>query len=243
MAKYLDSHTLRQAATALIHHLLLLLAFITVLRWGPEHSGIPEVPSGSKSSISPPLDHPVAERIWPDDDWSEYDGEAAYTITGECERLFCDLLSAKFLGEKGVARQGSLVMDAYQASRPNYTREDYKQIQKWIEVWNYPSDSIYRGFVADMHNERTLFVFFNEDVMTHGLKSGLIALFELASTPAFCCSQMIACVRRLQDGTEMEVVRSLGWCGFSLTTLAVGNPRASRDVSLSSKWLFLSAEI
>lgn len=80
-------------------------------------------------------------------------------------------------------------------------------------------------------------------MLTDTMTDRLIALFELASTAAFCCSQMIACVRRLQDGTEMEVVRSLGWCGFSLTTLAVGNPRASRDASLSSKWLFLSAEI
>ena len=123
-------------------------------------------------NISPPLDHPVAGRIWPDENWPEYDREAAYTITEECERLFCDALSAKFLGERDVARQGSLGVDTYQISRPNYTRQDYKRIRKWFEVWNYPGDSIYRGFVADVHNERTLFVFFDEGVATHGLKSG-----------------------------------------------------------------------
>lgn len=36
-------------------------------------------------------------------------GGAAYTITEECERLFCETLRAVFLGEGSTARQDSLV--------------------------------------------------------------------------------------------------------------------------------------
>ena len=64
-----------------------------------------------------------------------------------------------------------------------------------------------------------------------------MALFELASE--FACSDIIACVRRSQEATDFELVRSLGWCGFSLTTLGPwwpGNP-------VSTEWLFLKSEV
>jgi hypothetical protein len=140
-----------------------------------EHSGIPEVPSGSKSSIlSPPLERPApsAERSWSGANWPEYNGEATHTIPEECERLFCDKLFTTFLGEGIDARQESLGVGTFQNIQPNHIRPGHDRIQRWIEVWDYTGDAIYRGFVTDMHGERTLFVFFEDGALGHGLKSG-----------------------------------------------------------------------
>lgn len=142
-----------------------------------EHSGIPEVRSGYKSRLSPPFDKPGAGDVmslWPGCQWPEYNGEAAYTISGECERLFCDLLAAMFLGEGDAASQESLEVDALQSFRPSQC----EYIQKWIEVCDYESDAIYRGFTTNIHNEETLFVFFEADVMANGLKSGYAYILE-----------------------------------------------------------------
>lgn len=132
-----------------------------------EHSGIPEVPSGSKSSLlSPPLGLPATSpENWPGSDWPEYRGEATHNIPEECERLFCDKLAATFLGERRVMSQEPLGVDAFHDIQPN-------QIQKWIEVWDYSGDSIYRGFVTERNGERTLFVFLEDHALGHGLKSG-----------------------------------------------------------------------
>ncbi|KAI9924502.1 hypothetical protein MW887_006774 [Aspergillus wentii] len=224
-----------------------LTVSITALRWGPERSGIPEVPSGLKpSSSSPPLDHAIALSAgsnWPSNILPEYKGEAAHTIPGECERLFCDRLFAVFLGERRLVRQASLGVNAHQVTRPNYTAPECKRIQEWAELWDYTGDTIYRGFVTSMSGERTLFVFFAEDTLGHSLKTGLIALFELASISNFDCSQIVACIRRSQDTAELEAVRNLGWCGFSLTTLKPWITDNDDEFSLSEKWLFLSAEV
>lgn len=71
----------------------------------------------------------------------------------------------------------------------------------------------------------------------------LIALFELADIATFGCSQIVACVSRSQRTDEMELVRSLGWCGFNLTTLAPWVSRGDQGSCLSNKWLFLVAEV
>ncbi|KAL4885380.1 ornithine decarboxylase antizyme-domain-containing protein [Aspergillus karnatakaensis] len=222
------------------------MAFITALRAGPEYSGIPEVPSGSKTAqTSPPPDFSVASAVrsgYPVNNLLEHKGEATHTIPGECERLFCDTLSTIFLGERRLLRQQLLGIGASR-SQPNEPGYGETQIQRWVEVLDYTSDAIYRGFVTNASGEQTLFVFLTENALGHGLKSGLIALFELASVQAFDCSQIVACVPRSQGGTELELTRNLGWCGFGLTTLhpwATGN-RSSMTVS--TRWLFLSAEV
>ena len=69
-------------------------------------------------------------------------------------------------------RQESLGMGAFQNIQSNPTGPGHDRIQRWIEVWDYTSDAIYRGFVADMDGERTLFVFFEDETLGHGLKSG-----------------------------------------------------------------------
>jgi hypothetical protein len=71
----------------------------------------------------------------------------------------------------------------------------------------------------------------------------LIALFELAGVEAFDCSQIVACVKRSQHTNEMELVRSLGWCGFNLTTLEPWSTAGDSGPFVSPKWLFLAAEV
>jgi len=134
-------------------------------------------------------------------------------------------------------------MDAFENIQSNQIGNHHDRIQRWIEVWDYSSDAIYRGFVAEYNKERTLFVFFEDRALEHGLKSGLIALFELADIATFGCSQIVACVSRSQRTDEMELVRSLGWCGFNLTTLAPWVSRGDQGSCLSNKWLFLVAEV
>ncbi|KAL4917437.1 ornithine decarboxylase antizyme-domain-containing protein [Aspergillus aurantiobrunneus] len=172
----------------------------------------------------------------------EQKGEATQTILGECERLFCDKLSAIFLGERRLSRQESLGIDAFR-TQPNDASYQIRPIQRWVEVLDYNSDSIYRGFVTNTTGERTLFVFLAETTLGHGLKSGLIALFELASVQAFGCSQIVACVPRSQDGPEEELTRNLGWCGFGLTTLQPWDTKNRLNTSVSTRWVFLSAEV
>ncbi|KAJ5457607.1 hypothetical protein N7475_008995 [Penicillium sp. IBT 31633x] len=218
----------------------------TALPWAPEYSGIPEVPSGLKSSLlSPP--HNVldssAERTWPGTNWPEYKGEATHTIPEECERLFCDKLSAIFLGERSFMRQELLGVDAFEHMRPNQRKPQHGRIQRWIEVWDYSGDAIYRGFVTEHNKERTLFVLFEDRALDRGIRSSLIALFELADIATFGCSQIVACVSRSQRTDEMELVRSLGWCGFSLTTLESWAANDHQGSFVSEKWLFLVAEI
>ena len=170
-------------------------------------------------------------------------------------------------------------MDAFQNIQSNQIGHRNDRIKRWTEVWDYSSDAIYRGFVAEHNKERTLFVFFEDRAVEHGLKSGyvcflcffghakafpfslvtglhvswmhlltvarlsLLALFELADIATFGCSQIVACVSRSQPSDEMELVRSLGWCGFSLTTLAPWVSRGNQGPYFSTKWLFLVAEV
>ncbi|PLB50499.1 ornithine decarboxylase antizyme [Aspergillus steynii IBT 23096] len=211
-------------------------------------NGIPEVPSGSKTPIqSPPPEpclNPETGRGFPVANSPEHRGEAAQTIPEECERLFCDKLSAIFLGEGRISRQESLGVGAHPTSSNDYSGREHRQIQTWFEVLDYTSDCVYRGFVTDMNDdERTLFVFFGHDELGQGLKTGLIALFELANISSFACSQIVACVPRSQDATELAVIRNLGWCGFALSTLQPWCDEHISEPCLSTRWLFLSAEV
>lgn len=112
------------------------------------------------------------ENTWPGISLPEYRREAAHTISGECERLFCDTLSVMLRGERRLARQELLEVGACQVIRQGHTGQEHKRIQLWVEVWDYTSDAIYRGFVTETSGERTLFVFFEDNALGHGLKSG-----------------------------------------------------------------------
>lgn len=63
-------------------------------------------------------------------------------------------------------------MGVFQNIQQNQLGSHYDRIQRWIEVWDYTGDTIYRGFVADMEGERTLFVFLEDEALGNGLKSG-----------------------------------------------------------------------
>ena len=65
-------------------------------------------------------------------------------------------------------------MDAFSNFQSNQIGNQHDRIQRWIEVWDYTSDAIYRGFVAEHNKERTLFVFFEDRALEHGLKSGYV---------------------------------------------------------------------
>ncbi|PKY02904.1 ornithine decarboxylase antizyme [Aspergillus campestris IBT 28561] len=173
---------------------------------------------------------------------SELKEEAAYTIPGECERLFCDNMATIFLGEGSFVRPESFGMDALDV-RPDEAKKERTCIQRWVEVLDYTSDAVYRGFVGSVGEEQTLFVFFEEGIPGYNLKTGLMALFELANLSDFGCTRIVACISRSQDSTEHEVIRNLGWCGFSLTTLQPWCSKNHREPVISAKWLFLSAEV
>ncbi|KUL88920.1 hypothetical protein ZTR_03606 [Talaromyces verruculosus] len=155
-------------------------------------------------------------------------GEAAQTITEECERLFCDTLSAMFLGERNRRHRTSLVMGALQQNvRPENRRlSRQRDIEAYLELWDYANDAIYRG-----------------QATSHGIKTALLSLFELAEVEAFECSQIIACVPRSDDPLGSGIVRNLGWCGFSLTSLDSWMPPGSGGIALSDRWLFLAAQV
>jgi hypothetical protein len=127
-------------------------------------------------ATSPPLGSPaveIAQDLWPRDKWSRNRGEAAQTITEECERLFCDTLSAMFLGERTRGRRRSLAVGAYnQDLRPDSVKENHRRIESWVELWDYAGDAIYRGFVVDDTDWKTLFVFFEDRTSDHGIKTG-----------------------------------------------------------------------
>ncbi|KKZ62307.1 hypothetical protein EMCG_03279 [[Emmonsia] crescens] len=227
-----------------------------------EPSGIPEVPSGHKS---PPTSPPakvsataaaVADQFRSSQNAPECDGEAVQTITEECERLFCDTLWTVFLGERQLALQQSLVIGAVRNNNnKNVTVSEMTttltttpaagRIQNYIEVWDYAGDTIYRGFVAADGNRRTLFVFFDRHTCAgQGFKSGLMALFEIASISDLDCLEMVACVDRSMDAVELDaVIRNLGWVGFELTSLRDWAVPPAKAAIISGRWLFMTVEI
>ncbi|KAH9874085.1 hypothetical protein IAQ61_004713 [Plenodomus lingam] len=98
-----------------------MAASTTPLRGLPGPSGVPEVSSGIPS---PPSSPPLAARH------SSIikgglarRGAAAYTITEECERLFCETLRSVFLGEGNQCRQDSLVMGMHNSIMPIYDND------------------------------------------------------------------------------------------------------------------------
>ncbi|KAG5302789.1 ornithine decarboxylase antizyme [Histoplasma capsulatum var. duboisii H88] len=160
-----------------------------------------------------------------------------------------------FLGERQLAPQQSLVIGATHNDNNNNNKgvnvseiarkRAVGRIQNFIEVWDYAGDTIYRGFVAADGNRRTLFVFFDNHICAgQGLKSGLMALFEIGSMTDLGCSEMVACVDRSMDEVELDaVIRNLGWVGFELSTLRDWVVPAAKGQFISNRWLFMTVEI
>ncbi|KAF1979866.1 hypothetical protein BU23DRAFT_576723 [Bimuria novae-zelandiae CBS 107.79] len=192
-------------------------------------------------------------------------GGAAYTITGECERLFCETLRAVFLGEGNSAQKDSLVMGMHNDStttivndfgidvRQTSTRlmdspspEAFGQVHQkdlvsdWIEVWDYVGGIRFRGFVAEKDAEKAMVIFFDQNVIGGDLKAGLMALLELCAVDYFNCSRLVVCIDRHTPQKSLEVLsKDLGWIGFQLTTLR----EFSNDGDvISNKWLFMEMD-
>jgi hypothetical protein len=85
-------------------------------------------------------------------------------------------------------------MGAFSYIQPNQTGQ-HGRIHRWIEVWDYSGDAIYRGFVAENNKERTLFVFFENSALD-GLKSGyvkcLVSPWTVARVSPFVTSPPIS---------------------------------------------------
>ncbi|KAH4111817.1 hypothetical protein HBH74_101430 [Parastagonospora nodorum] len=196
---------------------------------------------------SPPSSPPLAAKHTP----RARRGGAAYTITGECERLFCETLRSVFLGEGSQICEDSLVLgthckvDGYperlmDSPEPETIAADSGVVSDWIEMWDYVGGIRFRGFVADKDGEKAMFVFFDQSVVAGDLKAGLMALLELCEVDYFSCDRLVVCIDRHADTTARDsLVKDLGWIGFSLTTLDDFSEGAELT---SDKWLFMDME-
>lgn len=129
-------------------------------------------------------------------------GDAAYHITGECERLFCGVLRAVFLVEKDAGVRDPLVVGTrwkigggdgkpipQLQQQKTVMRHDLPTpspspdgkiyppaaaglVREYVEVFDYAGGLRFRGFVAEKDDERSLFIFFDEEVIGQDLKPG-----------------------------------------------------------------------
>jgi hypothetical protein len=67
-----------------------------------------------------------------------------------------------------------------------------------------------------------------------------MALLELATQRSIGCSELVLCVDRSMNPSDLTVLtRDLGWVGFELTTLA---PWTGKMETTSDRWLMLTME-
>jgi len=114
-------------------------------------------------------------------------------------------------------------------------------VEEWVEVWDYSGGLRFRGFVAEQDAVKTLFVFFDHQVMGKDLKKGLMSLLELAGNQDFGCSGLVICIDRLGNQEDVaDLTRDLGWVGFELVTL---DAWSAGTACTSNRWLFLGMEV
>lgn len=113
----------------------------------------------------------------------------------------------------------------------------------WLEIWDYAGGNSFRAFLAEdggATDEKSLFVFFDANVLGRDLKQALVALIELAEGPLGCTHMVICVDRSIAEEDQKPLITGLGWAGFSLTTLDYWT--GGMDVT-SSRWLFMGMEI
>lgn len=114
-------------------------------------------------------------------------------------------------------------------------------VAAWLEIWDYAGGNSFRAFVAeDADRVKTLFVFFDANVIGRDLKQALVALIELAEGPLACGHMVVAVDRGIAEEERKPLLTGLQWAGFSLTTLDFWT--GGVDVT-SDRWLFMGMEV
>ncbi|ROT41754.1 ornithine decarboxylase antizyme [Sodiomyces alkalinus F11] len=188
-------------------------------------------------------------------------GGAALSIREECERFFCERMSAVFHGEMSTDSTAPGLMGAYTLQTPPVDDESSlarrfggrdardgiltdkgapaPAVTAWLEIWDFEAGASFRAFVTDDGHDKTLFVFFDGNIVDADLKQALMALIDLADG-ALDCQRIVVCLdRRIPEPETKGFMKSLQWVGFDLTTL---RPWASMDVT-SEEWLFMAMEL
>jgi len=138
----------------------------------------------------------------------------------------------------------------------NSSSSTQTRVAAYLEVFDYVGGSAFRGFVSEKGSlaqpERSLFLFFDKGVNGTELKSGLVALIDLA-TECFDCEDLVICLDRETDGLN-SLIHNLGWVGLELITLknwaspelkadAATFNKLDKEYFTSDKWLFLGMEL
>lgn len=130
---------------------------------------------------------------------------------------------------------------ARNAAERDRHRVSHGEIAAWLEIWDYAGGNSFRAFLAeDRARVKTLFVFFDANVIGRDLKQALVALIELAEGPLACEHMVIAVDRGIAEEERKPLLTGLQWAGFSLTTLDFWT--GGVDVT-SDRWLFMGMEV
>jgi hypothetical protein len=130
---------------------------------------------------------------------------------------------------------------ARNAAAAERRRVSYGHVAAWLEIWDYAGGNSFRAFVAEEDGgTKSLFVFFDANVIGRDLKQALVALIELAEGPLGCEHMVIAVDRGFAEEERKPLLSGLRWAGFSLTTLDFWT--GGLDVT-SERWLFMGMEV
>ncbi|KAL1887223.1 hypothetical protein Cpir12675_006639 [Ceratocystis pirilliformis] len=192
-------------------------------------------------------------------------GGAALTIREDCERFFCETMTAVFLGERNAIESVSGLTGASSSSSSasylltppddlpfgcsgpaarNY-RHRHSHMAKppviaWAEIWDFQGGASFRAFVSDNRGVKTLFIFFHNSVVHLDLKPALMAIMELAEGPLGCHDVVALIDKYTEPDSAKALMRSLQWVGFELTTL---EPWANRVDVTSDHWHTMCMEV
>ncbi|CZT14270.1 related to ornithine decarboxylase antizyme [Ramularia collo-cygni] len=114
-------------------------------------------------------------------------------------------------------------------------------LKEYLEVYEYAGGARFRGFVAEKGDMRTMFIFFDQEVIEMDLKQGLVSLLELASSEHFGCDQLVVGIDREADEDKVkDLSRDLGWVGFELSML---DPWTNGEGCVSERFILLAMDV
>ncbi|KAI1332656.1 ornithine decarboxylase antizyme-domain-containing protein [Xylariaceae sp. FL0255] len=191
-------------------------------------------------------------------------GGATFQIREECERFFCETMSAVFQGERNTVGSGSFLSGVTNCALTPPDDEQFPPtppsslprattatglnsagvggvgVKGWMEFWDYAGGASFRAFVAEDGEEKSLFAFFDAGLVGRDLKQALLALIELVDVPLGCSNIVICMDRSMPEDHATALMRSLQWVGFELTTL--DHWAKGFDVT-SDRWFFMGMEV